>query len=58
MFKYLSVFKTFTETIYFGVKFIDSKIIKITLEKTEIIVATINFFSKTKKGNNPIIKIK
>ena len=48
----------FKETIYFGVKLIDSKIIKITLEITETIVATINFFSKTKKGNNPIIKIK
>ena len=48
----------FKETIYFGVKLIDSQIIKITLEITETIVAKINFFSKTKKGNNPIIKIK
>ena len=33
MFKYLSVFKTFTETIYFGVKFIDSKIIKTLVDE-------------------------
>ena len=33
----------FKETIYFGVKFIDSKNIKMTLEITETIVATINY---------------
>ena len=58
IFKYLRVFTILEETTYLGEKFMDSKTIKITLEIIEIIVAMANFFSKTKKGSNPIIKIK